>query len=85
MLKEQGGQKLCASGEGCHEYKLFLTKGNYNSPEHLVDEMQSVIDTKHGLLLKKINASISITYVKSSNRLNVVAESPKQVRVHFPA
>ena len=78
-------KELCASGEGCHEYELFLPKGNYNSPEHLVDKMQSVIDTKHGSLLKKINASISITYVKSTNRLNVVAENPKQTRVRFPA
>ena len=46
-------KELCAGGEGCHEYKLFLPKGNYNSPEHLVDEMQSVIETKHGSLLKK--------------------------------
>ena len=76
---------MCASGEGCHEYKLFLPKGNYNSPQHLVDVMQSVIETKHGSLLKKINASISITYVKSTNRLNIVAENPKQTRVRFPA
>ena len=46
-------KELCASGEGCNEYKLFLPKGNYKSPEHLVDEMQSVIDTKHGSLLEK--------------------------------
>ena len=46
-------KELCTSGEGCHEYKLFLPEGNYNSPQHLVDEMQSVIDTKHGSLLKK--------------------------------
>ena len=78
-------KELCASGEGCHEYKLFLPKGNYNSPEHLVDEMQFVVDTKQGSLLKKINASISITYVKSTNRLNVVAENSKQTRVRFPA
>ena len=38
-----------------------------NSPQHIVDEMQSVKDTKHGSLLKKINASISIT-VKSINQ-----------------
>ena len=47
--------------------------------------MQSVTDTKHGSLLKKINASIGITYVKSTNRLNIVAENPKQTRVRFPA
>ena len=70
-------KELCASGEGCHEYKLFLPKGHYNSPQHLVGEMQSEIDTKNGSLLKKINASISITYVKSTNRLNIVAENPK--------
>ena len=78
-------KELCASGQGYHEYKLFLPKGNFNSPEHLGDEMQSIIDTKHGSLLKKVNASISITYVKSTNRLNVVAENPKQARVRFPA
>ena len=76
---------VCASGEGCHEYKLFLPEGNYNSPQHLVDEMQSVIDTKHGSLMKQINASISITYVKSTNRLKVVAQNPNQVRIRFPA
>lgn len=78
-------KELCASGEGCHEYKLFLPDGSYNSPQHLVDEMQSVIDTKHGSLLKKINASISITYVKTTNRLKIVAENPKQTRIRFPA
>ena len=75
--------ELSASGEGCHEYKIFLPEGNYNSPQHLVDEMQSVMDTKHGSLLKKINASISITYAKSTNHLNIVAD-PKQIRVRFP-
>ena len=47
--------------------------------------MHSVIDTKHGSLLEKINASISITYVKSTKRLKIVAENPKQARVCFPA
>ena len=78
-------KELCASGEGRHECKLFLPKANNNSPEHLADEMQSVIDTKHGSLVKKLNASISITYVKSKHRLIVVAENPKQARVRFPA
>ena len=32
-----------------------------------------------------MNASISLTYVKSTNRLSVVAENPKQARVRFPA
>ena len=88
VLNAQGidtTKDLCASGEGCHEYKLFLPEGNYNSPQHLVDEMQSVIDTKHGSLMKQINASISITYVKSTNRLKVVAQNPNQVRIRFPA
>ena len=47
--------------------------------------MQSVIDTKHGSFLKKINASVNIPYVKSTNRLNIAAENPKQTRVRFPA
>ncbi|MEW8547093.1 MAG: hypothetical protein AB2693_26560 [Candidatus Thiodiazotropha sp.] len=84
-LGMQRTKELCASGQGCYEYKLFLPEGNYSSPQHLVDEIQSVIDTNHGPLLTKINASIRITYVKSSNRLKVIAQNSKQVRVRFPA
>ncbi|MEW8546517.1 MAG: hypothetical protein AB2693_23630, partial [Candidatus Thiodiazotropha sp.] len=78
-------KEVCASGIGCHEYELFLQEGNYNSPQHLVDEIQSLIDTTHGFLIDKINAAISITYVKSTNRLKVVAQDPNQVRIRFPA
>ena len=56
VLKAEGigrTKELCASGEGCHEYKLFFPKGHYNSPQHLVDKMQSEIDTKHGSFSEK--------------------------------
>ena len=33
---------MCASEGGFYEYKFILPEGNYDSPQHLMDEMSSV-------------------------------------------
>lgn len=72
------------AADHCPEYKLSISKGNYSSPQHLVEEIQTAIDTNHGDLLRKVHSTISISYGKTSKRIKVSAENSKQVRIRFP-
>ena len=45
--------------------------------------MQAIIDRRYGYLLKKNNASISITYGENSQRVKVHLQDPNQVKFSF--
>ena len=66
------------------EIGFNIPKGNYHSPFHLIEEMQTIIDRCYGSMLKKNNASISITYAKNSQRVKVHLQDPNQFKFFFP-
>ena len=43
------------------DQKIYIQKGYYASPRHLVEEIQKSINFQYGLTLKNSNATISIT------------------------
>ena len=50
----------------------------------LVEEIQNIIDRRYGTHLKQSNASITISYVKNSQRVEVHSQDPNQVIIFFP-
>ena len=43
----------CTEDNTCAEYELKIPKGNYSSPQHLVEEIQGIIDTRFGKCFEK--------------------------------
>ena len=60
---------VCMKDGSCPEIKLFIPAGNYNSPQHLVEQIQSAIEEKCGAILRQIHSMISLSYKKSGNRV----------------
>ena len=67
----------------CPEIKLFIPAGNYNSPQHLVEQIQIAFEEKCGAILRKIHSMISLSYKKSGNRVNLHVENPNRVQIRF--
>ena len=65
------------------EIKLFIPAGNYNLPQHLVEQIQSAIEEKCRAILRQINRLISLSYKKSGNRVNLHVENPNRVQIRF--
>ena len=61
----------CTYDGNCSEMDLRIPKGNYHSPAHLVEEIQNIIDRRYGTHLNQSNATITISYVKISQRVKV--------------
>ena len=74
----------CTYDVNCAQIDLKIPKGNYHSPFQLVEEIQNIIDRTHGTMLKQHNASITISYVKNSQRVKVNLQDLNQVKIFFP-
>ncbi|MEW8546192.1 MAG: hypothetical protein AB2693_21955, partial [Candidatus Thiodiazotropha sp.] len=74
----------CTEDNTCAEYLLKIPQGNYSSPQHLVDEMQGIINTRFGDALKRANAAIEMTYGNNSKRVKIFYNDPKIVKLIFP-
>ena len=57
------------------DYFLKIPKGNYSSPQHLVEETQRIIDIRFGEALRRSNASIEMTYGNNSKRVKFLQRS----------
>ena len=86
VLERLGKSKMntvCMKDGSCPEIKLFIPAGNYNSPQHLVDQIQIAIEEKCGAILHQSHSMISLSYKKSGNRVNLHVENPKRVQIRF--
>ena len=86
VLERLGKSKMntvCMKDGSCPEIKLFIPAGNYNSPQHLVEQIQSAIEEKCGAILRQIHSMISLSYKKSGNRVNLHVENPNRVQIRF--
>ena len=81
---ENSVTEMCTLDDTCDKYKLFIPVDNYTTPQHLAEEMQSSIDAFERDLLRQANAHIHISYNDTSNRMKVVAQNEKEVRLLFP-
>ena len=70
--------------ENCADYFLKIPKGNYSSPQHLVEEIQRIIDIRFGEALRRSNASIEMTYGNNSKRVKIFYNDPNVVKLIFP-
>ena len=75
--------KFVIKDGSCHEIKLFIPEGNYNSPQHLVEQIQIEIEEKCGAILRQIHSMITISYTKSGNRVSLHVENPNRVQIRF--
>ena len=75
--------KFVIKDGSCHEIKLFISEGNYNSPQHLVEQIQIVIEEKCGAILRQIHSMITISYKKSGNTVSLHVENPNRVQIRF--
>ena len=66
---------VCMKNGSCPEIKLFIPAGNYNSPQHLVEQIQIAIEEKCGAILRQIHSMITLSYKKSGNRVNLHVET----------
>ena len=74
VLERLGKSKMntvCMKDGSCPEIKLFIPAGNYNSPQHLVEQIQIAIEEKCGAILHQIHSMITLSYKKSGNRVNL--------------
>ena len=86
VLERLGKSKMntvCMKDGSCPEIKLFIPAGNYNSPQHLVEQIQIAIEEKCGAILRQIHSMISLSYKKSGNRVNLHVENPNRVQIRF--
>ena len=63
VLKRLGKSKMntaCMKDGSCHEIKLFIPSGNYNSPQHLKEQIQSAIEDKCGAILSQNHNMITL-------------------------
>ena len=74
---------VCMKDGSCPEIKLFIPAGNYNLPQHLVEQIQSAIEEKCGAILRQIHSMISFSYKKSGNCVNLHVEKPNRVQIRF--
>ena len=83
-------RKICEEIDNCTTYgvyidqKIYIQKGYYASPRHLVEEIQKSINIRYGLTLKNSNATISITYGENSARVKLDIQDPTKVKIIFP-
>ena len=75
----------CTYEGSCAEIDFKIPKGNYHLPYHLVEEIQNIIDIRYGTQLKMHNASITISYVKNSQRVKGTLTGSSQVKIFFPS
>ena len=66
-----------------HEIKLFIREGNYNSPQHLVEQIQIAIEEKCGAILRQIHSMVTLSYEKSGNRVSLHVENPLESKLDF--
>ena len=86
VLERLGKSKMntvCMKDGSCPEIKLFIPAGNYNSPQHLVEQIQIANEEKCGAILRQIHSMISLSYKKSGNRVNLHVENPNRVQIRF--
>ena len=86
VLERLGKSKMnieCMKDGSCPEMNLFNPAGNYNSPQHLVEQIQSATEDKCGTILRQIHSMISLNYNKSCNRVNLHVENPNRVQIRF--
>ena len=74
---------VCMKDGSCPEIKLFIPAGNYNSPQHLVEQVQIAIEEKCGAIPRQIHSTISLSYKKSGNHVNLHVENPNRVQIRF--
>ena len=74
---------VCMKDGSCPEIKLFIPAGNYNSPQHLVEQIQIAIEEKCGAILRQIHSMITLSYKKSGNCVNLHVENPNRVQIRF--
>ena len=90
MILRFSDRKMCEEIDNCTTYgfyvdqTIYIQKGNYASPRHLVEEIQKSINFQYGLTLKNSNATITITYGENSARAKLDVQDPKKVKIIFP-
>ena len=90
MILRFPDRKMCEEIDNCTNYgfyidqKIYIQKGYYASPRHLVEEIQKSINFQYGLTLKNGNATISITYCENSARVKLDVQDPTKVKIIFP-
>ena len=82
-LRKSKMNNVCMKDGSCPEIKLLIPAGNYNSPQHLVEQIQIAIEEKCGAILRQIHSMISISYKKSGNCVNLHVENPNRVQIRF--
>ena len=82
-LRKSKMNTVCMKDGSFPKIKLFIPAGNYNSPQHLVEQIQSAIEEKCGAILRQIHSMISLSYNKSDNRVNLHVENPNRVQIRF--
>ena len=75
---------MCEIDKTCDKYKLFVPPDNYTTPQHLAGEMKLSIDAFENGFLRQANAYIHISYSETSNRMEVVTQKEKEIRLLFP-
>ena len=87
VLKRLGKSKMntaCMRDGSCPEIILFIPSGNYNSPQHLIEQIQSAIEDKCGAILSQIHNMVTLSYRKSDNRVSLNIENPNRVQIGIP-
>lgn len=74
----------CTEDNSCADFKLKIPKGSYNSPQHLVEEIQNIINIRFGEQLRLANASIEMTYGNNSKRVKIHYNDPNIAKLVFP-
>ena len=83
-------RKMCEEIDDCTTYgfyvdqKIYIEKGYYASPRHLVEEIQKSINFQYGLTLENSNATTTITYGENSARVKLDVQDPMKVKIIFP-
>lgn len=80
----------CSETERCLDYKVTFPTGNYTSPEHLVMEMKSALNSRTQKILDQNNIQIHLEYKNQLKRIKLKVEYPagspykNQIQLVFP-
>lgn len=75
--------EMCRNTNACDKVKLIIPPGNYVSPSHLAQEMQSSINAFENGLLEHVNVGIGVVFDENSKRMKIICQDERQTRLQF--
>ena len=78
-LLQKTGEKyimntVCMKDGSCPEIKMLIPSENYNSPQHLEEQIQSAIEDKFEVIILQIHSMVSLSCKKLGNRVSLHVE-----------